>query len=261
MSVFIEATDLCVSVGNKPLLTNINLQFKQGDYLCILGPNGAGKSTLIKTLIGMIKPQSGEVKLNQQPLLSLSQKQIARQISYVPQMHDQTLNFSVLEFIKMGRYAYHSAMSAWSLVDEEAMNYAVETTKVTPFLNRQISSLSGGERQRIMIAAALCQQSPLLILDEPTSFLDPHHQVEVHHLICELNQQHNISIIEVSHDLNHAAYHSESIIALKDGREQWSGASGDFLQAENLNALYEQRFVFTTHPETGAVIALPSELI
>jgi len=259
MSVFVDINDLCVTVANKALLTDINLQFEQGDYLCILGPNGAGKSSLIKTLIGMIKPQSGAIKLNQIALSDLNQKQIAQQISYVPQAHNQNLNFNVLDFIKMGRYAYHSALSAWTVADEQAMNYAIDITQVRDFLSRQIGSLSGGERQRIMIAAALCQQSPLLLLDEPTSFLDPHHQVEVHQLICELNQQHNISIIEVSHDLNHAAYHSQRILALKEGRVQWYGQSADFLQAETLADLYDQQFVFTTHPQTGAMIALPSE--
>jgi len=106
----------------------------------------------------------------------------------------------------------------------------------------------------------LCQQTPLLLLDEPTSFLDPHHQVEVHQLIQNLNQQHNISIIEVSHDLNHAAQHSKHILALKQGKNIWHGPSSELLETSRLQALYEQQFVFTTHPQTGAVVALPSEL-
>ena len=260
MISLVDIQDLSVTLGNTPLLRNINVSVEQGDYLCILGANGAGKSTLIKTIMGM-QPYSGEINLKQQALSQLSQKQIAQQVSYVPQANDNNLNFKVEDFIKLSRYAYHTAFSTWSKSDQQAFDNAIEITQVSPFLHRQIASLSGGERQKIMIAAAVCQQSPLLLLDEPTSFLDPHHQVEVHQLIHSLNQQHHITIIEVSHDINHAAQHSQTILALKQGQTQWLGAANDFLQTSILHDLYGQDFVFTTHPQTGARIALASELI
>lgn len=259
MTILLDVRELSVSVANKTLLSSISFQLEQGDYLCILGPNGAGKSTLLKALMGIIPTKEGVINLNQQSLSELSQKELARQVSYVPQAHGQQLNFSVIDFIKMARYAYHSAFSDWSSDDQQALEHAASVTNTTNFLQRQMGTLSGGEAQRVMIAAALCQQTPLLLLDEPTSFLDPHHQVEVHQLIQNLNQQHNISIIEVSHDLNHAAQHSKHILALKQGTNLWHGSSSELLETSRLQALYEQQFVFTTHPQTGAIVALPSE--
>ncbi|PCJ30495.1 MAG: ABC transporter ATP-binding protein, partial [Gammaproteobacteria bacterium] len=221
--------------------------------------NGAGKSSLIKIIMGIMTASSGEVKLDHQPINTYSQKQRARKISYVPQVHNQNLNFSVEEFIKMGRYAHHSAFSDWNQDDNIAFERAINITQTEGFLKRHINSLSGGETQRVMIAAALCQYTPILLLDEPTSFLDPHHQVEVHHLIHTLNKQHGMSIIEVSHDFNHAAQHSQHILALKHGKRLWHGPAKDILDSDILYSLYDQHFVFTSHPETGAKIALASE--
>ncbi len=260
MNGILNVHQLHVEVASKILISDISFDINQGDYLCILGPNGAGKSTLLKALMGIVKTTSGEITLNQQPLSQLSQKMRAQHISYVPQAHGRQVNFSVIDFIKMGRFPYHSAFSDWTLADKQAMDRAIDITKIADFLSRQMQTLSGGESQRVMIAAALCQQTPLLLLDEPTSFLDPHHQVEMHQLIRQLNQQHNISIIEVSHDLNHAAHHSKHILALKHGKILWYGPSAKILKTSHLQALYDQQFVFTAHPQTGAMVALPCEL-
>ncbi len=261
MKPLLSTNNLTVTIGGKTLLSDISFQVEQGDYLCILGANGAGKSTLLKTLMAIIKPSHGELQLNQTSLNNLSQKQLAQQLSYVPQAHGRQLNFLVRDFIKMGRYPYHSAFSEWTSHDLQAMEHAIAVTDTEQYLGRQMPTLSGGEVQRVMIAAALCQQTPLLLLDEPTSFLDPHHQVEVHRLIRNLNQQHNITIIEVSHDVNHAAQHSQHILALKQGCTIWYGESAQLMQAEYLQSLYDQHFVFTKHPQTGATIALPSEAL
>jgi len=259
MTALLNVEALCLEVDQKTLLSNISFSLLQGDYLCILGANGAGKSSLLKILMGINKATSGNILLNQQNLADLSQKKRAHQLSYVPQAQGHQLSFSVEEFIKMGRYAHHSALSDWQQADRVAVERAISITHTEDFLHRKMSTLSGGEVQRVLIAAAVCQQTPILLLDEPTSFLDPHHQIEVHKLIHTLNQQHGISIIEVSHDLNHATQHSQHILALKQGETLWYGDSSALLQSQQLHSLYEQEFVFTHHPQSGAIVALPSE--
>jgi len=251
---------LTVEFAQKKRLDDINLQLEPHDYLCIIGPNGAGKSTLLKTLMGIVSPSSGNIIIADSPLEQLSQRQLARHLSYVAQSHNQHLNFTVAEFIKMGRYPHHGVFSSWETADQTAFDNAVALTQTEAFLSRQIPTLSGGECQRVMIAAALCQQTPFLLLDEPTSFLDPRHQVKVHQLIQNLNQQHQVGIIEVTHDINHAVQHSQQILALKSGKAIWTGQATDFLASPHLSEeLYDQHFVLTKHPETGQQIALPSE--
>jgi len=259
MSTLIDCHEISLAIGNKTLIENISFTVNKGDYLCILGPNGAGKSSLLKSLMGILPVSQGELVINNKSISDYSQKQLSQLISYVPQASGRQLPFTVLDFVKMARYPFHSALSDWQPADQQALEDAFDITNTGQFCERQMSTLSGGECQRVMIAAALCQQSPVLLLDEPTSFLDPHHQVEVHRLIQTLNHQHQITIIEVSHDLNHASQHSKQILALKEGQTLWQGAANNFLEANRLRALYDQDFVFIDHPQTGAKIALPDE--
>lgn len=260
MSTLLSIQNLTVSIAGKHLLEDIDLEINSGDYLCLLGPNGAGKSTLLKCLTGIISPSRGQILLNGKPLKKYRQKMIASQIAYVPQITGRELPFTAGEFIKMGRYPHHTAMSNWSIEDQLAVDKAIEITHTEEFIDRQLGTLSGGECQRVMIAASLAQQSPILLLDEPASFLDPHHQVEIHQLIRQLNLMHNITIVEVSHDLNHAAQHSKTILALKQGKTLWCGPANELIKANQLYELYGQKFVFVRHPQTGLAVALPNEL-
>ena len=257
----IQTHHLNVDIAQKRRLDDINLQLSPHDYLCIIGPNGAGKSTLLKALMGIVPMNDGNILVANQPLKQLSQKQLARHLSYVAQSHQQHLDFTVADFIKMGRYPHHGVFSSWVAADQAAFDNAVYLTDTETFFARQIPTLSGGECQRVMIAAALCQQTSFLLLDEPTSFLDPRHQVEVHQLIQNLNQQHQIGIVEVTHDINHALQHSQHLLALKAGKVFWTGRSEDFLASSVLSSLYDQEFVLAKHPETGQDIALPSEQV
>jgi iron complex transport system ATP-binding protein len=251
-------SELSVSIDDKSLLGSVSVEVAEGDYLCVLGQNGAGKSTLLKALMGITAISSGKITFAERPFKQLSQKQLARYVSYVGQNHP-ILDMTVSDFIRLGRYTHHDAFSTWSDDDKTAFENAVQLTDISAFLDRHCASLSGGEYQRVQIAAALCQQSPILLLDEPTSSLDPHHQLEVHTLIKQLNQTHQITIIEVTHDLNHAIQNSQHILALKQGKTLWYGPSADLLSAPILPVLYDQNFVCVQHPETGQLIALASE--
>lgn len=256
----IEVHELNAYLHETRLLEGVDFSVDQGGYLVVVGPNGAGKSTLLKTLIGIIDDYQGQILYQEQPLTSYSQKALAKLVSYVPQNSGRALPFSVEEFVKMSRYAHHTALSEWLPEDQQAVDDALRITNTTAFRQRQMATLSGGECQRVMIAAALCQQTPIMLLDEPTSYLDPHHQVEVHQLIARLNQQLGITIIEVSHDINHAGQPGRKVLALAEGKSLWLGEGGEFLDEERLKQLYHQDFVFVPHPISGRRIALADPL-
>lgn len=255
----IETHDLCLNIQDKPVLSNINLTVNQGDYLVIVGPNGSGKSTLLKALIGMLPFQSGDIRLNSKSITHFKKREIAKQMSFVPQENGRHLPYQVEEFVKLSRYSYHNALSEWTLADKKAVDEALDITNTQSFKHRQMSSLSGGECQRVMIAAALSQQTPLILLDEPTSYLDPHHQVEIHQLITSLNTGHNITVVEVTHDINHAAHNNKHVVALESGELLWQGKGDALLDASLLKKLYKQSFVFVTHPSNGRQIALADD--
>lgn len=256
----IEVRQLAVSLHDKTLLAEIDLKLEKGDYLVVVGPNGAGKSTLLKALIGIIKVDAGSIFYQDKSLADYSQRALARLVSYVPQSSGRELPFAVEEFIKMSRYAHQSALSEWQPEDQEAVEDALRITNTAQFRHRQMSTLSGGESQRVMIAAALSQQTPIMLLDEPTSYLDPHHQVEVHQLIVRLNRELGITVIEVSHDINHAGQQGQQVLALLEGYSLWMGPGEDFLDKHLLQALYQQEFVFVTHPRSGRTLALADPL-
>ncbi|MCC5796610.1 MAG: ABC transporter ATP-binding protein [Methylophaga sp.] len=258
--MLIESKQLACKIEHATLLSDISFTVAQGDYLSIVGPNGSGKSTLIRCLMGILQPSAGELILKGQPLHSYPRRALARQISYVPQaVQTQSMAFTVLDFVRMARYAYHHPFSEWQPSDEAAVQQALEITHTTDFSCRQCNTLSGGELQRVMIASALAQQSPLMLLDEPTTFLDPHHQVAVHQLLQTLNQQHGMTIIEVTHDINHASQHSQHILALHQGQMMWHGQASEFMEAQRLYDLYQQDFIFVRHPQTGRLLALADE--
>lgn len=258
--MLLNISELGVSIDNRPLLSDINLSISAGEHLCITGPNGAGKSTLLRTLNAMIPLSHGQIWLNQQPLKSYSRKQIARQISYVPQNSGRALPFVVEDFLHMARYPHLTWLASWQVTDEQAITNALEITGCQQFRQRQMMTLSGGECQKVMIAAALAQDTPLILLDEPTSFLDPHHQTEVQQLIKTLHRNHGKTIIEVTHDINHAGQHADKVLALKDGEQLWLGEAKEFLDSQRLQDLYQQDFVFVQHPQTGLNVALTADI-
>ncbi|MCX4190151.1 ABC transporter ATP-binding protein [Methylophaga sp. OBS3] len=257
--MLIEVKDLQVDVDNKTLISNIHFSVRAGEHLCITGPNGAGKSTLLRTLNGMMPVSKGEISLQQQPLKHYSQKHIAQQISYVSQSGGHALPFIVDDFLKMARYPHQHWLGSWRAEDQTAIDRALDITECQGFKYRQMTTLSGGECQKVMIAAALAQDTPIILLDEPTNSLDPHHQTAVQSLIRTLHVDYGKTIIEVSHDINHASQHTDTVLALKDGQLLWTGPAEQFLDAKRLQDLYQQDFVFVPHPQTGRNIALTAQ--
>lgn len=253
----IEAENISFSIGDKTILRGVSLAVEAGEFISIIGPNGAGKSTLLKCLVRVNSGWSGEVRVKGRPLAEYSQKELARVLSYVPQARDGALPFSVREFVLMGRYPYMSPFSTISSEDEAAVSEVIKMVGMEGFARREMATLSGGERQKALIAGALVQGAEIMLLDEPTTFLDPRHQHEIINILKKINRDHGVTIVSVTHDINHAALFSSKIIAIKEGAVVFSGPPEGIMNNRTLMDIYEKPFTFVTHPVTGTPVIIP----
>lgn len=245
-----KVTNLCVSLSKKEILKNLSFELPTGVFLSIVGPNGAGKSTLAKSLNKLIKPKvnSQEIKLEGQAISNLSTKEIAQKVSFVPQNIDLSFDFPVLEFVLMSRYAHKKTLSNYNQNDFKIAEDSLKLTDTLEFKKRSLNTLSGGEKQRVLIAAALAQKTQMIILDEPNSNLDPKHQDEIMQLLYKLNKENNISIIHITHELNHALQSSTHILALKKGKIAFWGSPKDFVDTKILDPIFDKNFSIHPHP-------------
>lgn len=255
----IEIKDYSFSIGGAEILKNIFLDVFDGEYLSIIGPNGAGKSTLLKCLIRIYTGGKGIIRLYGKPLSEYGQKELARFISYVPQSDGRNLDFTVYEFVLMGRYPYLSPFSSVKPSDRSAVDDALNQTETTRLSDRSINTLSGGEKQNVMIAAAIAQGAKILLLDEPTTFLDPKHQSDINRTLKRVNRASGITVISVTHDINSAAMISDRMTVLKDGRSEFSGVPSELMNNTVLEKVYNKSFVFVSHPQTGNRLIVPEE--
>lgn len=245
------------SIANKKILEDVSLEIFAGDYLSIIGPNGAGKTTLLKCLMRIHPHFTGQIQLLGQPLVAFSQKELARHLSYVPQSDGRFFPFSVEEFVLMGRYPHLSPFTAIQEKDLKAVRDALDLTNTAYLAQRQLSTLSGGEKQTVFIAAAIAQGSKILLLDEPTTFLDPKHQSEIGKILKKLNRECEMTIISVTHDINQAALHSNRVVVLKNGKLIFSGKAQEIMTNQILHQAYDKAFDFLLHPITGQRIIAP----
>lgn len=244
----IQIESLSLEISGARILNNISLNVEKGSFLSIVGPNGAGKTSLIKCISRIYRNWTGQVAINGKELSTISQKKLARQLSYVPQSEGRNLPFTAFEFVLMGRYPHLSPFTSISRENRAATEEAMKMTGVLPFSNRKLGTLSGGERQMVLIAAALAQGADILLLDEPASFLDYKHQVDVMQLLKKLHQERNITVVSVSHDINTAIASSSRIVALKDGRIAFSGSPAEAARPEVLEKIYETPFTCIPSP-------------
>ncbi len=242
-SCAIQIENLELALNGAPILRGVSFNIGQGEYVSIIGPNGAGKTTLLRCLLG-VYPYKGSAQIGGIECYQYDSRALARQISYVPQTHDLEFPLSVYDFVMMGRYPYLSALSPAQKQDNEAVERAMEMTGTAQFKNRTLRTMSGGERQKVYIAAALAQETPIMLLDEPATFLDWRHQSEVMSLLKKINTECGTTILAVNHDLNSAAHWSDRIVALKDGRTFSAGSPQKLIQPAPLEALFETAFVY-----------------
>jgi iron complex transport system ATP-binding protein len=249
---------LSARLGEVEILHEISLTVERGEFLSVIGPNGAGKSTLLRCLDGILPPSGGRVLVDGQPVEDYGRRELARTVSYVPQPEAGALDYTVRTFVEMGRYPHIRAWAALSEADVAAVNEAMGLTGVADLADRAISSLSGGERQRASIAAALAQGGSILLLDEPTSFLDFHHQVQILDLLDRLHLEQGLTVVAVTHDLNSTVVSSDSVIALKGGRVAATGTPAELLDADVLARIFNTGFRMAAGGYRGMPVVLPA---
>ena len=256
-NTILEITGYSFSIGPKEILRDVSFSVSQGEYLSIVGPNGAGKTTLLKCLDRIYRGGTGQISVFGQPLKSYRQRELARQLSYVPQADGRVFPFTVDQFVLMGRYPYLNPLSSVGREDMEAVREVMERTGVDEFAHRKLDTLSGGERQKVYIAAALAQGAEVLLLDEPTTFLDYRHQAEVRDLLAEVNRNSGVTVVAVTHDLNRAAMDSDRVVALREGSVVFDGTPSEIMQPEVLQRIYDTSFLLVGHPQGDVPIIAP----
>ncbi|HEX9972930.1 MAG TPA: ABC transporter ATP-binding protein [bacterium] len=256
-NLLIDIENLSLSIANKTILNSVSIQIYDGDYLSIIGPNGAGKTSLLKCLMRIYPGYTGRIRFQDKLPDKISQKNLARLISYVPQADGRVFPFTVEEFVMMGRYPHLSPFSSFNSEDRNAVNRALEMTRMKPFAPRFMNTLSGGERQIVLIAAALAQGAKIMLLDEPTTFLDPKHEAEIYSILKRLNRELGMTIISVTHDINNAVLQSDKIVILRQGKIMYWGKAQDVMKNEILERAFDKTFTFVAHPGTGQNIVVP----
>lgn len=234
---------------NRDILSIDELSIPSDGLTVVLGHNGSGKSTLVNLLSGQAEADSGHVTLNGSDINSFSQKQLAKEIAFLPQKLPDVAGLTVQELVRLGRFPWRGVFGRWQNDDEKIIVEAMQKTGVEQYADNLADKLSGGERQRAWVAMLLAQQSPVLILDEPTSALDIHHQYHLMDLLQELNQQTGCGILVILHDLNLALRYATHIVALKQGKIAFSGAKELLLDDQRLTNLYETDILLLDHPQ------------
>jgi len=253
----LEIEQLNFSYGRSGIIQDLNLSVKPGEFVGIIGPNGAGKSTLLKLLNRILEPASGKISIDQKMISTMKRSEIASLIAYVPQESDFIFSFSVQDIVRMGRFPYQTDLGLYSVEDMHFINSAMEDLEITQFSNRKIFELSGGEKQRVIIASALAQDPQILILDEPTTAMDLHHQIEIYNILKRLQREKNLTNIIVTHDINLAAQYCSRMIIMNDGKIVSNGTPEEVLQFQVLQQIFGVKVYIDINPVTNSLYILP----
>lgn len=253
----LAAENLSSGYGDHRIVDSVHHEFAAGRITSIIGPNGCGKSTLLRTLARLIKPSGGAVKLAGRPLSDFGSKELARRVAMLPQTPTAPEGISVFDLVGRGRTPHQGLFGRWSSEDFEATARALEDTKIADLADRPVDELSGGQRQRVWIAMALAQQTDVLLLDEPTTYLDLKHQLEVLDLLTDLNRQRGTTIIMVLHDLNLAARYSDELVAMRSGTVKRAGSSHDVITDTTLQDVFDLEASIVADPVSGLPSIMP----
>jgi iron complex transport system ATP-binding protein len=227
-------------------------------FTVIIGPNACGKSTLLRALSRLLRPAAGTVLLDGWDIHSLPARAVARTLGLLPQSSVAPDGISVAELVARGRYPHQGLLRQWSRDDERVVDESMTATGVTDLADRPVDELSGGQRQRVWIAMALAQQTPLLLLDEPTTYLDIAHQIEILDLCARLHEERGRTLVAVLHDLNHAARYATHLVAMRDGQVVAAGEPREIVTAELVEAVFGLPCRVIDDPETGTPLVVPA---
>jgi iron-siderophore transport system ATP-binding protein len=254
----LRAQDVTLAYDGEVVARNLTVSIPENGFTAIVGPNACGKSTLLRALVRMLKPRAGSVLLDGSEISSLPTKTVARRLGLLPQSSTAPDGITVVDLVARGRHPYQGLLRQWSREDERAVQEAMVQTSVDTLAERLVDELSGGQRQRVWLAMALAQSTPLLLLDEPTTFLDLAHQVEVLDLVTRLNRDRGRTVAMVLHDLNLAARYSDVIVVMKEGAIVATGAPAQVFTAGMLRSVFGLEAEVLADPRTGLPIVVPT---
>lgn len=253
----LSANDVTLAYDGNVVVEGLSLDIPDGEITVIIGPNACGKSTLLRALSRLLRPKVGSVVLDGESIQKLPTKQVAKLLGLLPQSPIAPDGILVGDLVARGRTPHQSLFQQWSAADEQAVRAALEATGTADLVDRPVDELSGGQRQRVWIAMALAQETGLLLLDEPTTFLDITHQIEVLDLVSDLNRTDGRTIVVVLHDLNLACRYADHIVAMRDGRIVVSGRPEKVITADTMRAVFGLEAVVIPDPLSGTPLVVP----
>lgn len=252
----LTGTDLRVGYGARTVIADLDVVVPDGSFTVIVGPNACGKSTLLRTLSRLLRPQSGMALLDGRDVSAYGGKEFAREVGLLPQQSIAPEGITIMDLVSRGRFPYQKIFRQWTDEDQRAVDYALHVTGLTELSTRPVDALSGGQRQRVWVATALAQETPILLLDEPTTYLDLGHQIEVLDLCVDLNRQ-GTTLVAVLHDLNQAARYASHIIALRDGEIVATGPPSEIITAELVDQVFSVYAQVIDDPQTRTPLVVP----
>jgi iron complex transport system ATP-binding protein len=241
----------------RAISVDLDLTIERGSFVAIIGPNACGKSTLLRTIARLLPALAGSVLLDGRDIRSRGAKELARELGLLSQSAEAPDGMRVADLIARGRYPHRRPFAAWSADDEQAVRRAMERTSVVELADRPVDELSGGQRQRVWLAMALAQETEVLLLDEPTTFLDITHQLDMLDLFRAINREQGATVVAVLHDLNQAARYADRIVAMRDGEIVGAGMPEEVLTPDVMRRVFDLECTVIADPETGTPMIVP----
>ena len=256
----ITASNLSAGYNGTPIFHNIDIDIPKEKITTLIGSNGSGKSTILKTMSRLIVPTQGAVYLEGSSIHSMPTNLVAQKLALLPQSAQTPSGITVEELVEYGRFPYRNRITGITPKDREIIKWALSSTNMTELADREMDQLSGGQRQRGWIAMALAQRTGILFLDEPTTYLDISHQLEILQLLRKLNEEQGVTIVMVLHDLNHAIMFSDYLIAIKDGKKYSSGLPEDVITSQTILEVFHVKAEIIRHPVLNVPVCLPYDV-